>query len=83
MYSYRVHIRTSVGGSELPLHPVEEYMRHVDEYYKILELGSVRGKRRIYLASEDTGVFAEVKKKYFEMITIVVHHWVRAFTRTN
>lgn len=87
IYSYRVHIRTPVVGTESLLHPVEEYMRHVDDYYRTLELGGDRGTRRIYLASERKGVFAEVKKKYFEIIVIIIiivrRRYVRFCGRTE
>ncbi|XP_014289365.1 alpha-(1,6)-fucosyltransferase [Halyomorpha halys] len=62
-----VHIRrTDKVGTEAAFHPVDEYMEHVEEYYKQLELSKPVTTKRIYLASDDYKVFAETKKKYPE-----------------
>lgn len=60
-----VHIRrTDKVGTEAAFHPVDEYMMHVEEYYKQLELTNPVTTKRIYLASDDYRVFSEIKKKY-------------------
>lgn len=52
-----VHIRrTDKVGTEAALHKVEEYMRHVDEYYDQLEMVEKVEKRRVFLASDDPKV---------------------------
>ncbi|XP_014253946.1 alpha-(1,6)-fucosyltransferase [Cimex lectularius] len=60
-----VHIRrTDKVGTEAAFHHVEEYMSHVEEYFKILSLSQPVPIKRVYLASDDVNVFAEIKKKY-------------------
>lgn len=60
-----VHIRrTDKVGTEAAFHPVDEYMLHVEEFYKQLELSKPLTAKRIYLASDDFRVFSEIKKKY-------------------
>lgn len=52
-----VHIRrTDKVGTEAALHKVEEYMKHVDEYYNQLEMVEKVEKRRVFLASDDPKV---------------------------
>lgn len=52
-----VHIRrTDKVGTEAALHNVEEYMKHVDEYYDQLEMVQSVDKRRVFLASDDPRV---------------------------
>lgn len=61
---FRVHIRrTDKVGTEAAFHPVEEYMQAVDEYYKQLSMSKSVDVKRVYLASDDPKVFAEIKKK--------------------
>lgn len=58
-----VHVRrTDKVGTEAALHNVEEYMKHVDEYYDQLEMIQNVEKRRVFLASDDPKVNF-VKKK--------------------
>ncbi|XP_046665025.1 alpha-(1,6)-fucosyltransferase [Homalodisca vitripennis] len=60
-----IHIRrTDKVGTEAAFHSVEEYMDAVEEYYKQLSLSQSVDVKRIYLASDDPKVFAEIKKKY-------------------
>ncbi|KAF6205363.1 hypothetical protein GE061_019534 [Apolygus lucorum] len=59
-----VHIRrTDKVGTEAAFHPVDEYMMHVEEYFKQIELTQKVEKKRIYLASDDVKVFKEVVSK--------------------
>lgn len=62
----RLHIRRTDKSSEAAFHNIEEYMPHVEEFYKIYELqhGMDNVERRIYLASDEPKVFAEAKQKY-------------------
>ena len=63
-FLHRVHIRrTDKVGTEAAFHPVDEYMQHVEEYYKQQQLAKSLTTKRIYLASDDYKVFAEIKKK--------------------
>lgn len=45
-------------------------MLEVEEYFKQLALTQKVEKKRIYLASDDPKVFAEVQKKYFVLFSI-------------
>lgn len=52
-----VHIRrTDKVGTEAALHNVEEYMKHVEDYYQQLEMTETVEKRRVFLASDDPRV---------------------------
>lgn len=60
-----VHIRrTDKVGTEAAFHPLEEYMNHVEEYYKQLEMTQPVDVRRVYLASDDPTVLKDAKAKY-------------------
>jgi len=61
-----IHIRrTDKVGTEAAFHSVEEYMKHVDEYYQRLELKEgPLSEKRVYVASDDPKVLAECRKKY-------------------
>lgn len=39
-------------------------MSHVEEYYKIKDMGSGYDEKRIYLSTDDPNVFDEIKHKY-------------------
>lgn len=66
-----VQIRRSDKVIEATTFSVENYMRHVEEYYDALELNEKIDKRRIFLASEDAQVIDEVVQKYpqYEVIS--------------
>jgi glycoprotein 6-alpha-L-fucosyltransferase len=66
-----VHIRrTDKIGSEAAFHSLDEYMKHVDEFYDLYELmknettSSTSGGRNVYLASDDPAIFDEAVSKY-------------------
>ncbi|BES93248.1 Alpha-(1,6)-fucosyltransferase [Nesidiocoris tenuis] len=62
-----VHIRrTDKVGTEAAFHPVDEYMTHVEEYFRQISLTQKVEKKRIYLASDDVKVFKEIQTKYPE-----------------
>lgn len=51
---YRVHIkRTDKLTSEATLHTLDEYMVHVEDYYKRKNLSGEVNQKRIYLATDD------------------------------
>ena len=62
--------RTDKVSSEAALHQVEEYMRHVDDWFRFREKINPVEERRVYLATDDPSVLIEARKKYVE-ITIV------------
>ncbi|CAI6347476.1 unnamed protein product [Macrosiphum euphorbiae] len=62
-----LHIRrTDKLINEASLHKLEEYMYHVEEYYKLKELDGVYDTKRIYLATDDPTLFDEARLKYPE-----------------
>ncbi|XP_029342404.1 alpha-(1,6)-fucosyltransferase-like [Acyrthosiphon pisum] len=62
-----LHIRRSDKLiKEASLHKLEEYMYHVEEYYKLKELDGVNDTKRIYLATDDPTLFDEARLKYPE-----------------
>ena len=68
-----IHIRrTDKVGTEAAYHSVEEYMKYVEEYYQELEVrdGSPAQVKRVYVASDDTKVLSECKKKFPDYVFI-------------
>jgi len=62
-----IHIRrTDKVGTEAAFHPVEEYMKYVEEWFRKQELTKTDIKRRVYVASDDPKVLGECRKKYPE-----------------
>ncbi|XP_034105397.1 alpha-(1,6)-fucosyltransferase [Drosophila albomicans] len=60
-----VHVRrTDKVGTEAAFHSIEEYMTHVEDYYRTLEINGTSVVRRIFLASDDARVIEEARKKY-------------------
>ncbi|XP_042870040.1 alpha-(1,6)-fucosyltransferase-like isoform X1 [Penaeus japonicus] len=60
-----VHVRrTDKVGTEAAYHSIDEYMRHVGEYYKALSLRQPDVIKRVYLASDDPTVINEAQKKF-------------------
>ncbi|KAI8034792.1 hypothetical protein M5D96_012456 [Drosophila gunungcola] len=60
-----VHVRrTDKVGTEAACHSVEEYMTHVEDYYRTLEVNGSSVARRIFLASDDAQVIEEARRKY-------------------
>ena len=55
-------------GTEAKAYEVDEYMKHVDDYYEQLERRVTVVKRRIYLASDDPSVFNETIFRYKSVI---------------
>jgi len=63
-----IHIRrTDKVGTEAAFHPVEEYMKYVEEWFRKEELLNPSVKRRVYVASDDPKVLGECRKKYPEI----------------
>ncbi|ALC49021.1 FucT6 [Drosophila busckii] len=60
-----VHVRrTDKVGTEAAFHGIEEYMTHVEDYYRTLEINGTTVVRRIFLASDDAHVIEEARRKY-------------------
>jgi glycoprotein 6-alpha-L-fucosyltransferase len=52
-----IHVRrTDKVGTEAAFHPVEEYMKYVEEWYDKYELNHEPGPRRVFVASDDPKV---------------------------
>jgi len=65
LYVFRVYIRrTDKIKTEASLHTLDEYMVHVEEYYKLKELSGDVNRKRIYLATDEPTLFDEAKRKY-------------------
>ena len=61
---FRVQIRrTDKINLEAAFHSVEEYMHWVDLYYKKLALKQPVTKKRVFIATDDSKVLAEARKK--------------------
>ena len=67
---FRIHVRrTDKVGTEAAFHSIEEYMKHVIAWYDKLDLRlskekpSQKAVRRVYLASDDSSVLPEARKK--------------------
>lgn len=64
-FLFRVHIRrTDKVGTEAAFHKLDEYMIHVEQYYKHKELNEKVEKKRVYLATDEPKLFSEAKQKY-------------------
>lgn len=71
-FFFRVHIRrTDKVGTEAAFHKLDEYMVHVEEYYKNKELIEKLDKKRVYLATDEPKLFSEAKHKY---VTYIVNY---------
>uniref|UniRef100_A0A0L8FPF9 GT23 domain-containing protein n=2 Tax=Octopus bimaculoides TaxID=37653 RepID=A0A0L8FPF9_OCTBM len=61
-----VHVRrTDKVGTEAAYHSLEEYMAHVEDYYRQLEMskGHSIETKKVYLASDDPNVLADAVNK--------------------
>ncbi|XP_026823366.1 alpha-(1,6)-fucosyltransferase-like [Rhopalosiphum maidis] len=58
-----VHIRRT---NKSPFHTLEEYMYHVEEYYKLQESNGIINTKKIYLATDDPKLYNEAYNKYPE-----------------
>uniref|UniRef100_A0A224XLR6 Alpha-(1,6)-fucosyltransferase n=1 Tax=Panstrongylus lignarius TaxID=156445 RepID=A0A224XLR6_9HEMI len=67
-----VHIRrTDKVGTEAAFHSSDEYMSHVEDYYKQLAFNSSKPiTKRIYLASDDDKVFSEIRSRYPDYVVL-------------
>lgn len=64
IFFYRVHIRrTDKVGTEAAFHKLDEYMVHVEQYYKYKEITDKVDKKRVYLATDEPKLFSEAKRK--------------------
>jgi len=64
--------RTDKVGTEAALHDIDEYMKHVDDWYHVYETRLMKEQRkipeshvrRVYLATDDSSVLPEAREKY-------------------
>ncbi|XP_025108911.1 alpha-(1,6)-fucosyltransferase-like [Pomacea canaliculata] len=56
--------RSDKVNVEAALHSLEEYMKHVEEYYDLRQQHEDIKERRLFLATDDPSVFTELNKKY-------------------
>ncbi|OQV14953.1 Alpha-(1,6)-fucosyltransferase [Hypsibius exemplaris] len=60
-----VHVRrTDKVGTEAAKHEVSEYMEHVKAYFDQLDVTKKTAVRRVYVATDDSAAFHEIKKNY-------------------
>jgi len=65
---HRIHVRrTDKVGAEAAFHSIDEYMAHVEDYYKTLEKRQHFDQRRVYIATDDASVIDEAKRKYVKL----------------
>ncbi|BFZ12311.1 hypothetical protein BsWGS_15350 [Bradybaena similaris] len=73
-----VHVRrTDKVGTEAAFHPLEEYMRHVKEFYDQLEITQPGITRMVYLATDEPTVISEARDKY------PTYKFINDFNSTN
>lgn len=60
----RIHVRrTDKVGAEAAFHSIDEYMMHVENYYETLETHEQVDRRRVYIATDDTSVISDTKRR--------------------
>ncbi|KAK1796215.1 hypothetical protein P4O66_009286 [Electrophorus voltai] len=60
----QVHVRrTDKVGTEAAFHPIEEYMTHVEEQFRLMAQRIQLDKKRVYLATDDPALLQEAKTK--------------------
>lgn len=45
------------------MYKLEEYMYHVEEFYKTYEMDHLLKEKHVYIATDDEQVFSEMRKK--------------------
>ncbi|KAJ8270052.1 hypothetical protein GJAV_G00109820 [Gymnothorax javanicus] len=66
-----VHVRrTDKVGTEAAFHPIEEYMQHVEEHFRLLEQRGQVDMKRVYLATDDPTLLQEARAKYQDYVFI-------------
>ena len=74
-----VHVRrTDKVGTEAAFHSIDEYMVHVEQYYKLLSRRKKIDQKRVYLATDDPNLLAEAKKKYDKYIFVSDNEFSRS-----
>ena len=63
-FIFRLQIRrTDKLDGEAQNHTIEEYMEHVHEWYDMYEKRKPVIRRRVYIATDDPGVFKEASER--------------------
>lgn len=66
-----IHVRrTDKVGTEAAFHHINEYMKQVESFYRQLEMVQPVPVRRVYVASDDSSVLEEAKKKFPDYVFI-------------
>ncbi|XP_052777987.1 alpha-(1,6)-fucosyltransferase-like [Mya arenaria] len=72
-----VHVRrTDKIGTEAKFHALEEYMRHVADWYSAYEAVHGRVERKVYLASDNVEVLSEAEQKFVKIQIDPLSIWV-------
>ncbi|XP_076365663.1 alpha-(1,6)-fucosyltransferase-like isoform X2 [Tachypleus tridentatus] len=90
-----IHVRrTDKLWSEAAFHKLEEYMKHVEIFYKQLELKQTVQKRQVYIATDDPNLLEECWNKWGVWLTKLCRlttltlqaafaHWMTHTTMVN
>ena len=67
-----MHVRRTdkINSREAALHQVEEYMRHVEDWFRFREKINPVEERRVYLATDEPRVLIEAGKKYVQIAIV-------------
>ena len=80
-----VHVRRSdkVTSREAEFHQIDEYMVHVEEYYKILNYRQKVDVKRVYLATDAKGLLEKAQRRYPDYVFITGNSGTAQFTETQ
>ena len=71
-----MHVRRTDKIHEAPRQPLEKYMKHVENYYRSLDLASPSAPptpRRVFLATEQPSVVQEARLKLVQDINLSLY----------
>ena len=67
--------RTDKINAEAAFHSINEYMVHVEEWYKQLSLTQTVEQRRVFIATDEPTVIKEAKEKSDFTISLSLCEW--------
>ena len=61
-----MHVRRGDKNQEYPFQPIEDYMKHVEEFFEQIEIKNGRKleEKRVYMASDETNMLDECQQKF-------------------
>ena len=80
-----VHVRRSdkVTSGEAEFFTIDEYMVHVEEYYKVLSYRQTVDVKRVYLATDAKGLLEKAQRRYPDYVFITGNSGTAQFTETQ